>query len=100
MLMLTTQEIKDLKDWYFVTTNQIRKYGGNGLLKYYNGSLIKALRILYPEGDLQEYRFSTPHHRPQGKAMFGKVQYLLFQQVQAVPYSALLINASCCLHTR
>jgi len=39
----------DAENWYSVTLQEITRAGGSGLLKYYNGSHIKALVRLYPE---------------------------------------------------
>jgi len=47
----------DAENWYFVTHNAITKAGGRGILKYYNGSHIKALMKLYPELKLNKESF-------------------------------------------
>jgi len=39
----------DAEKWYSVSRKEIRRTGGSGLLNYYKGSHIKALKKLYPE---------------------------------------------------
>ena len=40
---------KHLDDWYNLTTKDIQRHGGIGLLHYYNSSPSKALQGVYPE---------------------------------------------------
>jgi hypothetical protein len=40
--------VRDHEDWYEVKVRQIKEHGGSGVLKYYNDSLAKALREIYP----------------------------------------------------
>jgi len=47
----------DAEKWYSVTYNEIIRFGGKGLLDYYNGSHIKALMKLYPELVLKKENF-------------------------------------------
>ncbi len=75
--------IKDPKDWYFVSTRQVHALGGHGLLNYYKGSLIQALQANY-HGHWSTWRFSSPHNAVKGKAKFSKTQHVLFQQVTEV----------------
>ena len=65
-----------MNDWYLVSKQQVIQYGGAGLLNYYNGSLLNALKSIYPSQDWNRYRFSMPHHITSGKSSFSKIQYL------------------------
>jgi len=47
----------DSGNWYFITCKDVRRAGGNGLLKYYNGSHVRALVKLYPELMLRKESF-------------------------------------------
>jgi len=47
----------DAQSWYSVTREDIIRAGGWGLLKYYEGSYIKALVKLYPELMLEKGNF-------------------------------------------
>jgi len=47
----------DTEKWYSVTYKEIRRAGGRALLKYYNGSHIKAMVKLYPELTLEKGNF-------------------------------------------
>ena len=44
-----TLGVKKIDDWYSITTRQIRKLGGGGILKRYNGSLYTLLQTVYPD---------------------------------------------------
>lgn len=51
-------QIKFLEDWYKVHTRQVLKAGAMSVLpRYYNHSLLKALRTLYPDHEWLEWRF-------------------------------------------
>jgi hypothetical protein len=41
--------VKKQEDWFRVTNAQVEERGGNGVLHYYNYSLMKALQAAYPE---------------------------------------------------
>jgi len=47
----------DVGSWYSVSNMDIRKAGGSGILKYYKGSHIRAIMLLYPELSLQTKKF-------------------------------------------
>ncbi len=81
--------IKELKDWYFVSKQQVIQCGGGGLLNHYNGSLVQALQMVYPEYEWIPWKSSRPHHIPKGKTYFGKAQYLLYQYMQLVSYQCM-----------
>jgi len=49
----------DAQKWYSILPREILKAGGGGILKYYNGSHIKALTTLYPELKLKREFFFT-----------------------------------------
>lgn len=50
--------INYLEDWYKVHTRQVLKAGANSVLpRYYNHSLLKALRTVYPDHEWLEWRF-------------------------------------------
>ena len=52
-------QLKSMEDWYNVSTEEVNKLGGSGLLsKYYGGSMFKALAHIYPEHDWKAWRFS------------------------------------------
>ncbi len=76
------QEIKTYSDWYYVSKQQLEKYGGGGLLSHYKGSLIRALQVVYPHYNWQLYSHSSPHHVTKGKSLFSKAQYRLFQHLK------------------
>eukprot|EP01027_Heterolobosea_sp_BB2_P018850 GEZU01026495.1.p1 GENE.GEZU01026495.1~~GEZU01026495.1.p1 ORF type:complete len:840 (+),score=185.05 GEZU01026495.1:594-3113(+) len=49
-----------LDDWYSVTTQEVSKRGGRGLLNhFYGGSLVRALQSLYPDHPWQVWRFAS-----------------------------------------
>jgi hypothetical protein len=65
-------EVKSQEDWYKIKTSgihgdnmsitigyvvDIEKLGGTTLLRYYNGSLIKALQTLYPDKEWLFWKF-------------------------------------------
>src|SRR5689334_22377665 len=50
---------KSMDDWYTVTGEDIEKYGGNRLLRYFNGSIPVALAVVYPEHNWMMWRFKT-----------------------------------------
>src|SRR5690349_8425763 len=54
---------KDLDDWYNVTTRDIIRHGGGGLLKgCYNGSVSQTMQGVYPEHNWMRWRFGrTPY---------------------------------------
>ncbi len=84
-IKLTQKCIKEFHDWYFVSTRQIAKYGGHSLLqRYYKGSLIRALQVMYPEHTWHSWRFSSKAHRNAGRTHFSKTQHLLFKLLQQV----------------
>ncbi len=80
---MTEPRIEDPKDWYNVTIKQVAKYGGCGLLNRYNGSLLQALRVLYPEYSWLPWSFSKPHHA-HGRRMFSKTQLSLWKLLRQV----------------
>jgi hypothetical protein len=41
--------IEEQLDWYSVRVESVKRFGGEGLLKAYNGSLFMCLRSIYPE---------------------------------------------------
>ena len=43
--------IKKLDDWYNVKYLDIVKYGGRGVIRYYNGDKLAMLKAIYPEHD-------------------------------------------------
>ncbi len=87
--------MKDPSDWYYVSIQQVAKYGGSGLLHRYGNSLTQALRSIYPQHNWKAWRFSDiiPHQVPtrQFKARCSKTQYLLFRHVQHVSASAFVM---------
>ncbi len=61
------QDVKQLDDWYSVYGNglykSIREYGGLKMLQYYyEGSISKALRAIYPRHPWDMSKFSKPTH--------------------------------------
>ncbi len=86
-------EITTYADWYSVSVEQVKKYGGYGLLRQHRGSLLGALKAVYPQITWNEYRFSRPHNVLNGTSMFSKAQRSLFQQLQHVfPSFQMLFN--------
>ncbi len=78
--------IKEPRDWYFVSIKHIVERGGTGLLYHHNRSLMRALRAVYPDYSWNMSRFS--YLSAAGRTMFSKVQYLLFQHVQRVSFAS------------
>ncbi len=76
--------IHGAEDWYRVTLRQLYTEGGNGLLSHHGGSLIQALRSVYPQYSWTPWVFSAPHQVHKGKSRFSKAQYFLFQQIRTV----------------
>jgi hypothetical protein len=57
-------QISELSDWYTVSTSQIYKHGGRGLLNnHYDGSLTKALAHVYPTHPWEQWRFKQVARR-------------------------------------
>ena len=51
-------QIEDVEDWYHIKAADVDKKGGCGLLiNYYGGSIIKALKTVYPEISWQIWKF-------------------------------------------
>ena len=50
---------KNKSDWYSITINEIRNYGGSGLLNKYNNSLQHALKSIYPNYEWIPWKFQT-----------------------------------------
>ncbi len=46
-------ELKNLEEWYKVSTRDVKRLGGSGLLKQYK-SMYTLLKTLYPEYPLTE----------------------------------------------
>lgn len=59
-----TLELNHWTDWYQVTTNDVIKHGGSGLLSdWYGNSLSRALVSLFPEYDWKNWKFrQVPSH--------------------------------------
>ncbi len=90
---LTLLGINDYNDWYTVGYKQILLHGGGSLLQQYGGSLFRALQAIFPQHQWTSYRFSNPHHVPQGHSFYSKNQYLLFNYVKDVsPQCSMLMN--------
>ena len=51
--------VKTLDDWKNVRVRQVLERGGNWIIKYYDGSLQNALKVLYPEHDWHFDSFRT-----------------------------------------
>ncbi len=77
-------DISEPRDWYRVDLPQVCRAGGASLLAKYNGSLVKTLQAVFPEHSWLSYRFSSPHHVPQGVSSLSKSQYVLLQHVKRV----------------
>ncbi len=71
-------------DWYGVSLQQFHALGGRGLLTYYGGSIIRALRAIYPEHMWHEYKFSRPHQVVRGFSFYSKHQFLLYQYLTTI----------------
>lgn len=41
--------VKEFKDWYKVTTSDVKKNGGITLLSYYSNQLVEVLKSVYPQ---------------------------------------------------
>jgi len=55
-------------DWYGISSSQVRQAGGTVLLRYYNNSLLQALREIYPDHfwkDLPHFRFNKGSSKAQ-----------------------------------
>jgi hypothetical protein len=56
-----TLKVKSADDWYDVKGSEVMKRGGSGILSKYDNSLYTALKSIYPEYQLQPWRFNiTP----------------------------------------
>ncbi len=82
--MLTSTWIKYDHEWYRVSVPQVYAHRGGPMLQYYKGSLIRALRALYPSKHWNYWNFSHPHHTEPGKPKVSKVQHLLLGHIQHV----------------
>lgn len=49
---------KIYEDWYKISTEDIIKHGGVGLLKIYSGSLTKLLASIFPSVDWKLWQFN------------------------------------------
>jgi hypothetical protein len=55
--------IEKMEDWYTVKNRDVRDLKVDGVLSRYRGSLIRALKSIYPEYEWKEWRFfRTTHH--------------------------------------
>ncbi len=93
-------DISNPLDWHRVSVQQINDHGGSGLLRYYKGSLVQALRKIYPQESWVSWRFSSPHNVPKGSSTFSKDQYLLFQYLKRVSNEKVLKIGSIFLRKR
>ncbi len=91
---LTMIYITEQTDWYRVSKQQVLKNGGGSFLSQFNGSLIRALRALYPGQRWKYWRFAVPHHVPKGKANYSKTQYFLYQEIKKVSHSSIFTYPS------
>ncbi len=82
--MCYCMDMKKPRDWYTVSIKQVRQSGGTGLLNHYAGSLIRALKAVYPHHEWTSYRYSTPHQISKHGSFFSKNQYALFQVLKKV----------------
>jgi len=71
-----TLHIKSLDDWNRVSVAQFCKMKGLGLLQRYSGSLVKALRAIYPENSWKSYQFYS--QKDERLKSHSKTQILLF----------------------
>jgi hypothetical protein len=47
--LATKMQIKKPEDWYKVSSDNIKRNGGAGLVDFYDGSLYKLLSAVYPK---------------------------------------------------
>lgn len=73
--------VQQLSDWSSITVKHVLQCGGGTLLKYYNGSLLQALRAVYPGHSWSPWKM--PSDVP-AKSKISKIQHLLFRQVARV----------------
>ena len=50
-------KMKSLDDWYNIINQNIRDYGGYGLLNEYEGSISKMIKSIYPNHNVKYYLF-------------------------------------------
>jgi hypothetical protein len=50
--------VKDLDDWYKISTKQLKEKNSSFINRYYNGSLFAALKELFPHHKWDPLRFS------------------------------------------
>jgi len=65
------------EDWYEIVGNDLKKNYGDGILKFYNFSLYKALKDLMPEYNWLEWKFKK---NPQGfwKSIDNRKAYIIW----------------------
>lgn len=51
---------KSMEDWYEISSEQIRKFGGHGVLNYYQNSPSLAVQNIFPEHEWITWRFKNP----------------------------------------
>eukprot|EP01118_Nematostelium_gracile_P011139 TRINITY_DN3913_c0_g5_i2.p1 TRINITY_DN3913_c0_g5~~TRINITY_DN3913_c0_g5_i2.p1 ORF type:complete len:268 (-),score=55.70 TRINITY_DN3913_c0_g5_i2:3-806(-) len=54
---------KEREEWYSITKHQVKKHGGEGILKMFNGSVKTALEKIYDDHDWLPWKFE---HAPAG----------------------------------
>jgi hypothetical protein len=60
--MITTADVKKWEDWYNMSTSQIRKLGGSGMLDYYGNSLFKSKNVYTINVDVVVCKEMFPRH--------------------------------------
>jgi len=65
--------IENIEDWKFVSTELVKKMGGSGFLRYFNGSLLKALQKLHPEHNWTIPRTNNPRGTSKGQHLLHKI---------------------------
>ncbi len=77
-------DIKTPDEWKNVSIQQVYQHGGAGLLRTcYKGSLIQALRAVYPDQQWKAWHFSGLDFQ-RNHSKYSKHQHLLFKYVQQV----------------
>ena len=72
--------------WYKITLNEIKKYNGGGLMYYYNDSILKFLKTMFPEYNWDISKFKKFYSK-------GQIEWLNYLQI-SIPDIQHMLNHS------
>ena len=70
-------QIENEEDWYRLSLVQIKEFGGRGLLKKYNHSLVNILKIAYPDKKWNRHKSARRDKRSVQRWLFLKMNEIL-----------------------